>query len=186
MQPLNHTYAYAFASCNCFAAFLRNSIHAYAVALCNCAMALMLVLFLHVATPLHPVPRLHALLSRTSADAIVPCNYCATLRVCFHMQLLCWIQCRGSMLLPVQLCNGTHACAVSACSYSAASVHPCICCCPCSCTTALMYCRMLLLCNAQCRSSMQLLSCTSADAIATCLVAPMPTSAPRLKHRPGA
>ena len=139
------------ASCNCSAAFLCNSIHAYAVALCDCAMALMLVLFPHVATPLHPVPRLHALLSRTSADAIAPCNYCAALKV-----------------LPVQ------------------QQYSCGCCCPCSCATALMHCHMLLLRNAQCRGSMQLLGCTSADASATCLVAPMPTSAPRPKHRPSA
>ena len=50
----------------------------------NCAIALLLVLFPHAATPLHPVPQLHALLSCTFANAIAPCNYCAVLRVCLH------------------------------------------------------------------------------------------------------
>ena len=64
------------ASCNCSAAFLRNSIHAYAVALCNCAMALMPVLFQHATAPLPSVPQLYALLYRKSANAIALRNRC--------------------------------------------------------------------------------------------------------------
>ena len=101
------------ASCNCSAAFLCNSIHAYAVALCNCAMALMLVLFPHVATPLHPVPRLHALLSRTSANAIAPCNYCAALPRC---------------------CPCSHSTLADAVARAAAQQHSCIAICYCSAT----------------------------------------------------
>ena len=57
-------------------------------------MALMFVLFQHATAPLPPVPQLHALLYRNSANAIAPCNRCVALKV-LHLR------------------NGTHADAVA-------------------------------------------------------------------------
>ena len=54
---------------------------------------------------------------------IASCNCTCTYAYCL-MQLLCGISVQQHPCIcccPVRLCNGTHACAVSACSYSAAS-----------------------------------------------------------------
>ena len=162
--------------------------------------------------PLHPV-QLHAtaqpaptpILPHATALLRISCNCISA--TALHMLLPCatvqWHSCSAVSACSYSAASSAAAsctaqphfcrCYCPYCNYCAAlkvlpvqQQYSCGCCCPCSCATALMHCHMLLLCNAQCRGSMQLLGCTSADASATCLVAPMPTSAPRPKHRPGA